>query len=114
MNIQNANFVPVNEGGNLTFIRPSQLAEAGTTGVILQGIYVGSQANQLNPEKLDYAFETADGGKTIVNGTASLAGQMSKVSEGDLVQIEYLGKTKTKNGKQAHRFVVSTARNSEE
>lgn len=93
----------------ITFIRPSKLSQAGTLGIILEGTYDGSVENGLDENKSDYAFTTAVG-KTVLNGCTSLERQMSKVAIGDLVQIEYLGKKATKDGKRtAHSFVVRTA-----
>lgn len=103
----NVNFQPVEESTGVTFIRPSKLSEPG---IILEGIYVGATENGLDATKLDYAFDLASGGRAVVNSTASLARQMKSVNTGDLVQIEYLGKTKTKSGKAAHNFIVRTAR----
>jgi len=104
-----ATFVAVDEnnGQRVEFIRPSMLSEPG---IILEGIYVGASENSLDSSKFDYAFELGNGTKTVINSTASLARQMKKVSEGELVQIEYLGKVKTQSGKLAHNFIVRAAR----
>lgn len=103
-------FVAVDgDQSGVTFIRPSNLAKENKTGVILEGIYSGSQPNQLDAGKLDYAFTLEGGDKVILNGTASLARQMEKVSAGELVQIEYKGMNQTKKGKSAHNFIVRRA-----
>jgi hypothetical protein len=103
-------FVAV-DGNNagVTFIRPSELALNNKLGIVLEGIYEGSQPNQLDPSKSDYAFMLDSGKKAILNGTAGLTRQMEKVSTGELVQIEYLGKVDTKKGKTAHNFIVRRA-----
>lgn len=98
-----------NNAGGVTFIRPSQLALENKTGVILEGIYTGSVPNQLDDSKLDYAFTDSSGNRVILNGSASVARQMEKVQPSELVQIEYLGKRATKNGKSAHNFIVRRA-----
>lgn len=108
-NISGAKFIAVDGENTVTFIRPSKLSQNGTTGIILEGTYLGSEENGLDEGKLDYAFET-ELGKTVLNGCSSLARQMVKVAIGDLVQIEYLGKNPTKDGKKsAHKFIVRTA-----
>jgi hypothetical protein len=98
-------------GAGVTFIRPSDLARNGTTGTILEGTYTGSVANNLNPDKDDYAFELEDGSKVIINGTDGLSRQMAQVQLGELVQIQYMGKVPTKNNKTAHNFKVLRAIN---
>lgn len=105
--MENKTFVAVDGNADIMFIRPSKLTE---TGIILEGIYAGASPNQLDESKLDYAFTLGDGKKAVVNSTASLARQMAKVNVGELVQIEYTGKQATKSGKQAHNFIVRTAK----
>lgn len=97
---------------SLRFIRPSQLAEDGITGEILEGVYLGSVPNQLDPEKNDYKFET-ETETVIVNSTGSLAYKMKSIPVGSLVRLNYLGKEPIKNGrmagKPAHNFEVLVA-----
>lgn len=86
----------------LRFIRPSDLSDEGTTGVILEGAYIGPVANNLEPSKSDYKFET-DSEIIILNGSGSLTYRMKDVTPGSLVQVVYNGKQKIKKGKMAGR-----------
>jgi hypothetical protein len=105
----------VGEGqkGNLRFVRPSKLAEAGTTGVVAQGIYEGAIPNQFDEGKNDFKVREDNGDLAILNSTGSLASQMARVEVGSYVRISYLGKqTMSKGkmaGKQAHSFIVEVA-----
>jgi hypothetical protein len=105
------------EGANIEFVRPSKLAEAGMTGLIVEGIYTGSTPNNYDAAKKDYRFETTDSEgneKTVViNGAGNLAYQMDAIQLNTLVQVNYLGKSKIKKGKmagkEAHNFEVLVA-----
>lgn len=103
-------FKPVNASSGLEFIRPSKLAEDGVTGEILEGVYQGPLTNQIDENKLDYKFETADGRTVVLNGAGNLAYQMKDVATGTLVRINYSGKQVIKSGprkgKEAHNFLV--------
>lgn len=106
-------FKSVTGESSLTFIRPSELAEQGVTGVILEGLYLGTSPNQLDSSKSDYKFESTDGNTVIVNSTGSLAYKMKKVEIGSLVRLIYNGKEEIKKGnkagKLAHNFDVQVA-----
>lgn len=99
--------------GGLTFIRPSQLAEEGTTGVIVEGKYIESLPNNFDEKKSDYKILTLDGETVIINGCGSLDNQMKVVAPGTLVQIEYNGKGILEKGKMKgkpfHDFTVLVA-----
>jgi len=95
----------------IRFIRPGELASSGTTGLILEGVYLGAVPNPMT-EKDDYKFET-DSEILVINGNGSLKYKLSLVNIGDIVQVSYLGKEKiTKGanaGKSAHSFNVAVA-----
>ena len=99
--------------GNLRFIRPKELADAGTTGVVAEGIYEGSQPNSFDTTKSDYKIRLDNGDLVIINSSGSLAAQMAKVAVGAFVQVTYLGmKVLTQGkmkGKNSHSFVVGIA-----
>lgn len=97
--------------GELTIIRPSELAASGTTGVIARGTYEGSKPNKFNPAKSDYFIRGANESLTILNSTQALEEQLGQLaadgSDGAEVEVVYNGKVKTKNGKGYHDFEVS-------
>lgn len=101
------------KAGGITFIRPKELADAGTTGVVAEGIYEGTLPNNFDENKSDYKVRQDDGTLVILNSCGSLATQLAKVSEGSYVQITYLGmKPLTQGkmkGKSAHSFIVGIA-----
>ena len=101
------------EGANIEFVRPSKLAEAGRTGLIVEGLYVGSVPNSFDEQKNDYKFETESGKMIVINGAGNLPYQMEKIAVNTLVQVSYLGKSKIKKGKmagkEAHNFDVLVA-----
>ena len=98
------------ESAGIEFIRPSKLAEAGTTGVILEGTFVGSVPNSFDDQKLDYKFEKEDGGLVILNGAGNLNYNMKQVDIGEYIRVSYEGKQEiTKGaykGRSAHNFKV--------
>ncbi len=97
--------------GNLKFVRAKDLAAAGTTGVVAEGIYAQAIANDFGGT--DYKIQNEDGTATIVNGFGSLNKQMEKVQPGSYVQIQYLGMengtTGKYKGKAMHKAVVLIA-----
>lgn len=98
------------DAGDLNFVNFKKLAEAGTTGIVAEGIYVGTSANQFDPEKPNFKLQTADGGVTIVNAAGSLSSQMSKIPTGTYVAIDYQGMEKMEKGKykgkSVHKIIV--------
>lgn len=95
--------------GALVIIRPSELAKAGTTGTVAEGIYEGSKPNKFDDAKKDYFIRNQESGTLfIINETKGLAEQLDQLSADDLatVRVEYSGKIKTKNGKGYHNFEV--------
>ncbi|MBV6514175.1 MAG: hypothetical protein FMNOHCHN_03765 [Ignavibacteriaceae bacterium] len=106
-------FKPAVEGTGIRFIKPGDLAEAKTTGVILEGTYMGAIPNNYDNTKNDYKFLDDNGQEVVINSTGSLAYQMKNVPVGSIVQITYEGMSKlTKGkmkGKEAHNFKVLVA-----
>lgn len=98
---------------SIRFIRAKELSEAGTTGVVVQGIYEGTLPNKFDENKPDYKIRQDDGVLAILNSTGSLAKQMAKVAEGSYVQVQYLGMQPIKSGKMAgklsHSFIVGVS-----
>ena len=97
--------------GKVEIIRPSELATAGKTGVVAEGIFEGAKPNKFNAEKNDYFIRGADDTLYIINSTQGLAEQLGQPGlEGMKVRVEYEGKQKTKNGKGYHSFNVYAAK----
>jgi hypothetical protein len=97
--------------GSLSFIKAKDLNDAGTTGVILRGTYLGAVPNNYNPEKSDFKFESVEDGSTVViNGAGNLGSLMGQVEAGSLLEIEYHGMEPMVSGKfkgtPAHQFKV--------
>lgn len=97
----------------LTFIKPSELKEKGTTGVIAEGVFVGTMPNKYNEAKPSYKIEQDDGSIIVVNSAGNLQHRMAAVKQGQLVQISYNGMSKILKGKMAgkdsHQFEVLVA-----
>ena len=109
-------FKPVLGGstdGNITYIRAKELAEAGTTGVVAEGIYEGTLPNNFDESKSDYKVRLSDGTLAVLNSTGSLANQLGKVATGSYVRVNYNGMDAIKSGrmagKKAHNFIVEIA-----
>lgn len=89
----------------LVIIRPSELAKAGKTGTVAQGVLEKTAPNKFNPANKDYFIRAADGTLYIINETASLKEQLGQDGVvGMNVRIEYNGKKPTKSGKTFHDF----------
>jgi hypothetical protein len=103
----------VGDGGTIRFVRPKLLAEEGTTGIVAQGVYQGTVANNFDDAKEDYKVLDDNGNTIILNSAGSLASQLKRVKVGSYVRISYLGmKPMTKGkmkGKDAHSFIVEIA-----
>ena len=98
-----------NDSGPLVIVRPSELAKAGTTGIVAQGIYEKSEPNKFDATKVDYFIRDEKTGTLyILNQTQSLKEQLGQLDPADKVAVEvvYGGKMKTKNGKGWHNFEV--------
>lgn len=95
--------------GNLRYIRAGELKKSGVTGLVVEGIYEGTIANEMSG-KNDYKIREANGDLAIINNTASLSNQMADLELGSYVAIKYAGTTVIKNGprkgKEAHQFNV--------
>lgn len=98
-----------NTAGALVIIRPSELAKAGTTGVVATGVYEGAKPNKFNAAKSDYFVRSTDGTLYIINGCKSIDEQLTQLTAEDAatVEVEYNGKLTTKSGKGFHDFNVS-------
>ena len=99
--------------GGITFIRPKELNDAGTTGVVAEGIYEGTLPNNFDDTKSNYKVRTDAGNLIVLNSTGSLAAQLGKVAVGSYVQIQYLGMQEITEGKMkgkmSHKFIVGIA-----
>lgn len=97
-------------GGNIKYIRASELADNNVTGVVAEGIYEGTLPNRFDENKTDFKIKAIDGGVLVLNHTGSLANQLNRVSAGSYVRISYAGKQAMKKGKMAgklaHSFIV--------
>jgi hypothetical protein len=102
------NLVPVlaanTDGKPLTIVRPSKLAKDGITGIVAEGLYLGTQTNPFDAEQVDFKVEGEDT-LFIINSAGSLTSQLGKVETGSYVQIQYMGKQKAKSGKAAGKMV---------
>jgi hypothetical protein len=100
-------------GGNVKFIRAKELAASGITGVVAEGIYEGTIPNNFDETRSDYKVRLNDGSIAILNSTGSLKNQLSQVSPGSYVRINYKGLETMKKGrmagKEAHAFLVEVA-----
>lgn len=110
--------IKVLRGGKLITLEGGAKNEAElSAGTTVTGIFAGSQPNKYNPERNDYRIREEDGTLVILAQTASLSQQLSKVSEGELVQIVYNGRKNItrKNGAKAsmHDFKVLKASDAE-
>jgi hypothetical protein len=101
-------FKEVTVGEGINYIRPKALAEAGTTGVILEGEYLGTVMNPKSQNN-DFKFKTADG-ISVINRAGSLAIRMEQIQPGTLCQVVYNGQAEitkgTHKGVLAHQFNV--------
>lgn len=97
--------------GELIIVRPSELAKAGTTGVVARGTYEGAKPNKFNPANNDYFIRGANNALIILNSTQSLKEQLGQLaadgSDNAEVEVVYNGKLETKNKKGFHDFEVS-------
>jgi hypothetical protein len=103
---------------NTTYIKAKDLAESGKTGVIAEGIFVGTLPNQFDENKpnikIELAKPDASGNKeVIINAAGNLNTRFRDVSVGTPVQVHYLGMEKITgsknpkvNGKMSHQFKV--------
>lgn len=100
-------------GGDIEFVRPSELAKQGFEGVVLEGTFVEATANRLNEHQNDFKFEKEDGSVVVVNGAGNLKYRMKDVSPGDFCRVSYLGMQEISEGKlkgkSAHNFEVLIA-----
>lgn len=118
--------------GSVVFVKPADLARAGFTGVVAEGLFVGTLPNSFNEEVNDFKIEAdvdfsikgidkdgqeysrkiSSGDVLILNGAGNLGYLMQSVGPGELVQISYLGKQEIEKGKMkgklAHNFEVMT------
>lgn len=97
----------------IRFIRAKALAEAGTTGVVVQGVYEGTLPNKYDESKPDFKIREDNNTLAVLNSTGGLAKQMAKVEIGTYIQVQYLGQRPMESGKMkgklAHSFVVGIA-----
>lgn len=107
---------------NATYIKAKELAEAGKTGVVAEGIFVGTTPNQFDDTadksrpniKIELAKPDANGNKeVIINSAGNLNSRFRDVPVGTPVQVQYLGMEKITgsknpkvNGKMSHQFKV--------
>jgi hypothetical protein len=101
--------------GELKFINFKKLNDAGTTGVVAEGIYESSKVVEggLYGPKTEYAIRADDGTLQIVTEAGGLKGQMAKVDTGSYIQITYLGKQAMESGPRkgqlAHKVIVGVS-----
>jgi hypothetical protein len=90
--------------GDIKYVSASRLAKGD---IAVEGIYIGTQPNTLEPTKLDFRFEDRkDRSKiTVVNQAGNLKTRMQAVNPGDLIQVVYMGKEKVTKGKLAGKEV---------
>lgn len=102
-------YVKANTTASVRFINPKKLADDNITGVILKGIYDGTQPNAMSG-KNDFVFLEETGNKAVINNSGNLAREMETVEVGMEVAVIYNGKKKIKGGsykgKDSHSFSV--------
>lgn len=109
-----ANGKPLTQGERpeLKFINFKKLNDAGTTGVVAEGIYEGSRVVEGGPygPKTEYSIRAEDGTLQIVSEAGSLKRQMSKIKTGKFVQVSYFGKETMEDGPRkgqlSHKVIV--------
>jgi len=94
-----------NEMPQITFIRPSKLAEDDFTGVVVEGEFIGTMPNKFNEDKPHFKIKKDDGSLVVLNSCGSVAKQMEKVKEGDYIQVSYNGQKKIEDGKLKGKIV---------
>lgn len=101
--------------GAVKFVRAGELSKAGTTGIVAEGTYEGTIANNKDNRKVDYKIRASNGDLIIVNAAGNLSYRMGQAIEQGLVlgtpiQVSYLGKTPMTSGPYkgtpAHSFDV--------
>jgi len=116
--------------GNLIFVKPSDLARAGFSGVVAEGKFLQAIPNQFDDTKQDFKIEAdvaielegkdgngntyltkvSAGDTLVINGAGNLNYLMKSVGPGNLCQINYFGKKEIAKGphkgKLAHSFEV--------
>lgn len=102
-------------GGPKKYFKYSECSEGD---LLVEGKYIGRSPNKFGNENFD--FKPEDGGPTVcLNHAGHLAYLMDNyVSEGDLVQVVYDGKSKLEKGpmkgKEAHSFIINVADSNEQ
>lgn len=81
-------------------------------GLVLTGVFGGTEANKFDETKVNYKLRAEDGTLIILSENASLKQQFAKVSEGELLQITYNGKRAItrKNGAKTEMHDYDVAR----
>jgi len=91
--------------GAIEIVRPAELAEKNITGLVARGIFEKVEKNKFNAARNDYFIRGEDGTLFILNDTQALKEQlMQEGVMGQLVEVHYEGKVKTKNGQGYHNF----------
>lgn len=98
--------------GELKIVRPSELAKAGITGTVAEGILEKVEPNKFNEANKDYFIRDADGTLYIVNGTAALNEQLGQPGVVGLkVTVQYNGQKPGKKGRKGyHDFTCMAAK----
>jgi hypothetical protein len=77
------------------------------TNKVIEGKYVEKQENVAGkPGANIFVLENEDGKWAVWSGTA-LEASFAVIPVGSLVRVEYLGKEKTKNGREFNKYEVS-------
>lgn len=104
--------------GPLVVIKPSELAKAGTTGTVAEGIYEGTKPNPGGVTKdgrkygpsTEYKIRGANDTLFILKETKAIKEQLGSLasdgSDNARVRVQYNGKVETKNGQDYHDFEV--------
>lgn len=101
------------EGETSSEISYVRLGTLKAGDIAVEGIYLGSSANALYPEKQDFKFKTMDGKTVVVNEGGNLKFRMQSIASGTLVRINYLGMQEItkgpRKGKKSHNVDVLVA-----
>ena len=96
---------------SLSFIRPSKLTDADVGSTLVDGIFIGTVANEMT-KKNDFKFQLEDGSQVIINGSGNLGYKMKDIALNSVVVVRYAGKNKIAKGpmagKMSHGFEVYT------
>lgn len=99
-------FRKVSLGEQITYLKPAELIDQPVVGTFVESFEQETKYGL----KTNFKIQTEEG-LIVLNGNGNLTSKMSRVNPGQIVKIEYLGKSPMKSGKYAgtpaHNYEVS-------